>query len=268
MRRAISKTILGAARNKPMPQSLTSDLSTGDAPLSHMDIGSKWSYSTLEYPIDIQTRSDLGHYMMFYVNVMDTNRSAYSSYESRSPRKRSYYMEGPEEHEKETEEKQTGARRALRQEIAFSGDMPPHPTGGDKKTYQPGQREKVVGRAHGQGRAHKTAKSWGYANRTKRTTDSIVLYMPPTIQTNTNVVYKGSEMGNLASTLVGAGGNLFSAAQQADGFDAVMSQIPGLIDIGIDAVSRGMLKAASAIVGGDLVGGHDKLSNRAQNRYL
>ena len=38
-------------------------------PLAHMKIGSKWSYSTLEYPMDIQSRSDMGHYMLFYINV-------------------------------------------------------------------------------------------------------------------------------------------------------------------------------------------------------
>ena len=45
-------------------------------PLAHMKIGSKWSYSTLEYPMDIQQRSDLGHYMMFYINI--ATDSAYS----------------------------------------------------------------------------------------------------------------------------------------------------------------------------------------------
>ena len=40
-----------------------------NVPLSHMEVGSKWSYSTLQYPEDIQSRTDLGHYMMFYVNV-------------------------------------------------------------------------------------------------------------------------------------------------------------------------------------------------------
>ena len=42
---------------------------TGNAPLAHMEVDSRWSYSTLQYPLDIQGRSDLGHYMMFYVNV-------------------------------------------------------------------------------------------------------------------------------------------------------------------------------------------------------
>ena len=47
-------------------------------PLAHLKIGSKWSYSTLEYPQDIQSRSDLGHYMMFYINIANSSRSTYS----------------------------------------------------------------------------------------------------------------------------------------------------------------------------------------------
>ena len=46
---------------------------SGTAPLAHMTVGSKWSYSTLQYPEDIQGRSDMGHYMMFYVNVPNTS---------------------------------------------------------------------------------------------------------------------------------------------------------------------------------------------------
>ena len=45
----------------------------GNAPLSHMEIDGRWSYSTLQYPLDIQSRSDLGHYMMFYINVPNHN---------------------------------------------------------------------------------------------------------------------------------------------------------------------------------------------------
>ena len=40
-----------------------------NSPIGHMNINNKWSYSTLEYPYDIQTRTDLGHYMLFYINV-------------------------------------------------------------------------------------------------------------------------------------------------------------------------------------------------------
>ena len=60
-----------APENKSTPSSVTASRisSVGDAPLSHMEVGSKWSYSTLQYPLDIQSRTDLGHYMMFYVNI-------------------------------------------------------------------------------------------------------------------------------------------------------------------------------------------------------
>ena len=63
-----------APDNKKDPQSATPTAATNTAdPLSHLKIGSKWAYSTLEYPIDIQSRSDLGHYMIFYINVLSIN---------------------------------------------------------------------------------------------------------------------------------------------------------------------------------------------------
>ena len=52
----------------------------GKAPLAHMEVSSKWSYSSLEYPMDIQSRTDMGHYMMFYVNIADN--SSYSRTDS------------------------------------------------------------------------------------------------------------------------------------------------------------------------------------------
>ena len=50
-------------------QSPARESKVGNAPLAHMEIDGRWSYSTLQYPLDIQSRSDLGHYMMFYINV-------------------------------------------------------------------------------------------------------------------------------------------------------------------------------------------------------
>ena len=58
---------------------------TDNSPLGHMTFNDKWSYSTLEYPYDIQTRTDLGHYMMFYINV--PNETAYTTAGSRTGKK-------------------------------------------------------------------------------------------------------------------------------------------------------------------------------------
>ena len=52
-------------------------------PLSHMNVEGKYAYSSLSYPLDLQSRTDLGHYMMFYVNVPNnTEYSTTSSMES------------------------------------------------------------------------------------------------------------------------------------------------------------------------------------------
>ena len=55
-----------APKNKSEASSITpSKAASGtvpNAPMAHMEVGSKWSYSTLEYPEDIQSRTDLGHY--------------------------------------------------------------------------------------------------------------------------------------------------------------------------------------------------------------
>jgi hypothetical protein len=41
-----------APSNKVTPTSPNTGISSvGDAPLSHMEVGSKWSYSTLQYPL-------------------------------------------------------------------------------------------------------------------------------------------------------------------------------------------------------------------------
>ena len=59
-----------APKNKSAASSVSpSRVNNSNAPLAHMEVGSKWSYSTLQYPLDIQSRTDLGHYMMFYINV-------------------------------------------------------------------------------------------------------------------------------------------------------------------------------------------------------
>ena len=73
-----------APKNKVTPKSPQTgkmDRAT-NAPLGHMEIQGQYSYSTLSYPLDLQTRSDLGHYIMFYVNIPTT--SGYSQFNSTS----------------------------------------------------------------------------------------------------------------------------------------------------------------------------------------
>ena len=237
----------------------------GTAPDSHMKIGSKWSYSTLEYPADIQERSDLGHYMMFYINVHDSSRSEYSTYKSMADKIRT--KGGKKSDSPEQKQNLGGAQRKLRNEQEYSQKMKSDEWGGaGNNTWMPGRLPKVVGREHYQGRLTNQLKQ---AKRTKRTTDSIVLYMPPTIQTNTNAAYKASEIGGMASQLGAQAATIYSRAQQIGWYDAIMDQVPNLVNQGIEDVQRAITKAVGALMGGDAItGGVDKLSNRAQNRFL
>ena len=261
MRRTLTKAIHSIGASKT-PQNTSTNLKSGTPPLSHMKIGSKWSYSTLEYPIDIQQSSDLGHYMMFYVNVMDSARSGYSQNSGINVKTGDQWVTDHQSSKQEL----TGARNALRHETEFSAAQASTNDGTVNSSFTPGSKPKVVGRKHHQGRLARTA-SWA-SKRTVRTTDSIVLYMPETIQTNTNVVYKGSEMGNLASTIATAAGDFYSKAQEIGPLDAAMEQIPNWLEMGIEDVQRAIAKGVSAIVGGDIASAVDKISNRAQNRYL
>ena len=254
---------------------LTGNLDPGTDPLSHMRIGSKWSYSTMEYPLDIQQRSDLGHYMMFYVNVIDSNRSGYSTYQSGTGLKKSRQIGSTGQMLKtkdipEVKKKLSGPQKSLRQEQELSTIGAPAGSGefreGGEGAWMPGSTPKVIGRKHYQGRLSKQLSN--QHKRTVRTSDSVVLYMPSTIQTNTNAVYKSTEMGNLGMTALGHGGDIYSKAQSIGYYEAIMEVVPNIVQTGIVDVQRAIAKGLGAIIGGDVAGGIDKLSNRAQNRFL
>ena len=244
---------------------------TGTAPLAHMDVGSKWSYASLEYPSDIQQRTDLGHYMMFYINVAVNHDSNYSTYNPFEEKQREAATKANPHHGtagslgKEKEQTLTGPALKLRNETWKSKKAKNDKWSKDKSTWIPGESEKVIQREHYQGRLTNQIKGM---KRTVRTSDSIVLYMPATISTNTNAVYKSSEMGGFASELAGRGAALMSRSQQIGMFDAIVEAVPGLLNQGMDDAQRGIGKAISAIIGGDAVGAVDKLSNRAENRFL
>ena len=73
-----------APKNKVVPVSPNGGNATKitNEPLAHMNVEGKYAYSSLSYPLDLLSRTDLGHYMMFYVNV--PNNTEYSRFDSLS----------------------------------------------------------------------------------------------------------------------------------------------------------------------------------------
>ncbi len=231
-----------------------------NVPLSHMEVGSKWSYSTLQYPEDIQSRTDLGHYMMFYVNV--PNETEYGRSGGVGAKKGSLKKAGSHHQEAgwnlSTQEKQIIGE----QEISKEAKDGSYDTEG--KSWQPGRPEKVIDRKSHQGTAAETIGR----KRTKRTTDSIVLYMPAQLTTNYAAGYNDTQLGNNLGSIAGAVNQFINRADAVGGVQAAKEAVPGVAGQIANAIERVMAKAGSAIIGGDIMGAYDKISNRAINNFL
>jgi len=222
----------------------------GQAPLAHMEVGSKWSYSSLEYPMDIQSKTDMGHYMMFYVNI--ANDSSYSR--TNSMGKDTESADG-----RSKIPTQTTAQNKLLNGQGFSEEQQGSTPDSTGNSWMPGSKPKVIERKSHQGTA---AEATG-KKRTMRTNDAIILYMPPSILANYAAQYKNTELGADVGALAGM-------ASKAD-----MSTVGGVADVikggaglGAHKIERAGLAAVGAALGGDLLAARDKLSNRAQNNFL
>ena len=231
--------------------------SIGNAPLSHMEVGSKWSYSTLQYPLDIQSRTDLGHYMMFYVNIPNN-----SEYSRGGKRQGTFDKKSEDERGKPTVAYNNPAERARMQGKSYSQNAT-HDYDATGNTWKPGQSRKVIERKTHQG----TAATVLGMKRTKRTSDSIVMYMPPAIINNTAALYKETELGGELGETAGRVKELMSRADGlsigtvAEGIRGFSGQLQRMME-------RGLAKVGSQIFGGDMLAAYDKISNRAMNQFL
>ena len=140
----------------------------------------------------------------------------------------------------------------------------------DGKAFHPGQTDKVIKRASHQGTVSKQVNQ---DDRTVRTTDSIVMYMPPQVIQNTAAIYKETELGGEIMEGIGRAKNLFSRADAlggdlSGGWEAFKEAMPGIAGQVQSAMFRGAAKAASALMGGDALAAYDKYSNRAMNNFL
>ena len=240
----------------------------GNAPLSHMEIDGRWSYSTLQYPLDIQSRSDLGHYMMFYINVPNHNDSKFGNQASDSNvygvgtaniGGESYMRDG---------ETVTTARDPL--QLALSNGTSESTNSGTSgynkqgRSWKAGETNKVIARQTHQGTA---SKAMGQKARLKRTNDAIVLYMPPQIVMNTMATYKESELGtSFGMGLDAVEGN--RAAQLQGGSTAAGIQgFKDVMKIGAEQAKK-LAKDAFAQSGNDVIGGMQKMDNLATNNFM
>jgi len=246
-----------------------SRISHGNAPLSHMEVGSKWSYSTLQYPLDIQSRTDLGHYMMFYINVANSSRSSYGRVGGAGTKKRKLGGGGGAQfgasggNDLGNLSPQQKEVMGLSEVSKDTGETGKYDTNGN--TWSPGQSNKVIDRKAHQGTASKQLKQ---SDRTHRTSDSIVLYMPPAIMQQTQSLWKDTELGGELGEAAGRAKNTMNRADEIGKVGAALEAIPGALGQIQRMIGRGSAKALSVGLGGDALAGYDKISNRAMNNFL
>ena len=251
-----------APKNKNEASVVTpSKASSGTVPnvtLSHMEVGSKLSYSTLQYPEDIQSRTDLGHYMMFYVNV--PNETEYGRTGGTGAKKKFVLDDSGNE--------DMGNLSLQQRQVIGDAEISKEAKDGsyntEGKSWQPGRPEKVIERKSHQGTAAETIGR----KRTKRTTDSIVLYMPAQLTTNYAAGYNDTQLGNNLGSIAGAVNQFINRAEAVGGVQAAKEAVPGVAGQIANAMERGMAKMGSALIGGDIMGAYDKISNRAINNFL
>ena len=278
MKNFIASSMKRFGLQKPNLSQKTPNQDTNNAsytdPLGHLRIGSKWSYATLEYPQDIQTRSDLGHYMMFYINVANSNRSKYSRIGGMKDGK--FKQKDTANEFDPSDQNLNGVKSGSAQDLILNrkGHSKDADAQGKWNTagqsWEPGQSNRVVARKSWQGAVSKKMKQ---EDRTVRTTDSIVLYMPPQVMENNAANYNATEIGGEIMETAGRAMSIISRAEQLGGdmkggLDAMKEALPGIAGQVKSAMFRGAAKAASALMGGDALAAYDKYSNRAMNNFL
>ena len=239
-----------APKNKVVPVSPNGGNATKitNEPLAHMNVEGKYAYSSLSYPLDLQSRTDLGHYMMFYVNV--PNNTEYSSTSSLA--KKEFESDDYSKWEKVPE--QNKAQSAiLKNEQGYSKNAGAAGSfNKEGRSWKAGEQDKVMFRKPHKGTLPK---------QTKRTNDAITLYMP-----NTGITSQYAakwEAGKMGGDIGDAAGKV--KAGMAGGF---AGQISGFMEQAALKIEKMGTSMAGALAGGDLQATRDKLSNRAENKFL
>ena len=186
-----------------------------NSPQSHL-APYPYSYATLQYPLDIQQRSDLGHYMLFYINVInETGKPGQRGSDNARFAAQDIDMY-------DVGWSTQGSVSVQSRDLGHNMDKIVRPsyssTGANGQSnvasmhfpatmMKKGEEKRIEKRAlrTGESRNGSLSRKIMGRSKTKRTTDAIVLYMPPSIVSNYNSAYKESEFGSALGQLANAG---------------------------------------------------------------
>jgi hypothetical protein len=208
----------------------------------------KYAYGTLRYP-DNLGEYEFGHYLLFH--IFQVSQSKYS---------------GPQK-ETETRTIAAGTPFQRKETITKNFNKQEHVLYSDKVAYEDSGDINDVIRDTQSDEGGSVSRALKSAGRLKRSSDTIALYLPPSIKQSVNVGYKKSETG-LAGVL---GADLAGASNVEDflaklGTESTFNTLrSALIDtIGLKFAAG----VADLVTGGDLEGVARKATQRALNPAL
>ena len=187
----LKNNIFGSSGNtgvtKP-PGSRVQDLDLIPSPTGLLNVD-PFAFNALSYPLDVQNNFQNGHYMLFYVNVQNKTKYVYDPADSKEVTDER--LKGVSENEKRYEELKA-IRTAGKTGAKDAG------TGTQLQEMNRGQS------LHGEGSysVNKGVKS-SFEN-TKRITDSVAMYLPPSVEDNTVAGYNDAKTG-IAGFLIASG---------------------------------------------------------------
>jgi len=166
------------------------------------------AFSTLQYPSDVHINHQNGHYMLFYVNVQDKTKYKYGKSDS---------IDIKEIHDKKL--------KGLSNKEKRYRDIQAFKTGKETGAVNAGEGDSKTARVVGYDKdgsailavqeGDKTKKGVSSAfNNTRRITDSVAIYLPPSVEDTTTATYNDSKTG-IAGFLIASG-----AAAMKEGGDA------------------------------------------------
>ena len=229
-----------------------------------------FKFSTLSYPRDVTQDLANGHYMLFYVNVQNKTKFRYKDFQGADVGDSYEYSESytPDGSEAEVEQgfvekskrtiTATGANAA---EVEYAKRKIGR---GDKGTIN---TSRVASLRQGQ---QATSGINAFIPTTTRITDSVAIYLPPSVKDNTTARYEGMETG--LAGLAATNALDFRDSMKRDDFEGAAK---GLVSSGKQIIEEALKRAAGGVAdalmdsqGGSSIGILNKAFGQANNPFM
>ncbi len=253
------------------PKRTPIELNKDQGPLEKLN-NDPLDFSTLAYPLDVINSPEIGHYMLFYINVNNKTRFPYTEAEtgievgegSSTPIKKAaervVYNEGTEKERSEVTK------------WRYTGDSQFFPGARTEGSDETMSRIASIDRSNVRKlRRSKTKMRRGVFKNletTKRIMQSVAIYLPPNVQDNYTTTYNASATGIIG--FLAASGITGTKAFQDKDFDKVSEMILGTGGAALEQV----LKDSGASITEALTGGEgayelfNKVFGRSANPYM